>query len=135
MASYDYSLKTADSSNHIECLPLQNQYDQLSWQKGLFRGKMQNYARMLVDTPSNMMTPTQFSAQVKEFIKKEALDSVISVQELNVEEIEALNMNCFLAVAKGSIEPPRLLILNYKGALNDPQIHAGLVGKGITFDS
>src|SRR5690349_25166031 len=43
-------------------------------------------------------------------------------------------MGLLLGVARGSIEPPRLLVLKYKGGGSDSKT-LGLVGKGITFDT
>lgn len=135
LAAYNYNIKTANSKDSIEFGPLQTQFDQKLWEAGLLSGSMQNLARRLVDTPANMMTPKNFCFQVKETLKEEGLESLINVSELGFEEIMALNMNCFLAVSKGSVEPPRLLVLNYLGAKHDLQTHAAIVGKGITFDS
>ncbi len=51
---------------------------------------------------------------------------------LDEPQIAALGMNSFLAVAKGSVEPPKLITMNYKGGQGKPVV---LVGKGITFDT
>ena len=52
---------------------------------------------------------------------------------LETKQLEALKMGSFLSVAKGSAQPPRLIVLKYKGAAKGAPIV--LVGKGITFDS
>ena len=44
------------------------------------------------------------------------------------------NCQALLAVARGSVRKPRLVILNYKGGTED-QAPVALVGKGVTFDS
>lgn len=48
--------------------------------------------------------------------------------------MEKLGMGSFLSVARGSHEPPKFIILNYKGgkAKDKPVV---LVGKGVTFDT
>jgi len=48
--------------------------------------------------------------------------------------MEKLDMNLLLAVARGSSEPPRLIVVNYRGAGEDEPVY-GLLGKGVTFDS
>ena len=53
---------------------------------------------------------------------------------LDKKDIEKLNMNTFLAVAKGSLEEPKFIKMKYKGT-KDKQKPIVLVGKGITFDS
>jgi leucyl aminopeptidase len=43
-------------------------------------------------------------------------------------------MGCFLAVTQGSAEPPRFIVMEYKGP-KAPKAPIVLVGKGITFDT
>src|SRR5712692_3012936 len=50
-------------------------------------------------------------------------------------EMEELGMGGLLAVARGSSEPPKFIILRYRGAPQSPGKGMALVGKGITFDS
>ena len=53
---------------------------------------------------------------------------------LNEAQIRRLKMGCFLAVTRGSAEPPRFIVLEYRGGRRGaaPVV---LVGKGITFDT
>jgi leucyl aminopeptidase len=90
-----------------------------------------NFTRDLVNEPANRMTPTILAGQAHEMAKRLGLE----YQELGKDEIRSLKMGAFLAVAQGSDEPPRLLVLRYlpPDAPESPVI--GLVGKGITFDS
>ena len=90
-----------------------------------------NFTRDLVNEPANRMTPTVLAQQAREMATRMGLE----YQELGAEEIRILKMGAFLAVAQGSDEPPRLLVLRYlpKDAPESPVI--GLVGKGVTFDS
>ena len=84
-------------------------------------------ARDLVNTPSNDMTPTHLA--------KAALSlkhSGLSVRVLEREEAQRLGMGAFLAVAKGSHERPKFIVLQYKGGKGAPVV---LIGKSITFDS
>ena len=59
----------------------------------------------------------------------------MSAEILDEKQIEKLGMGLFLGVARGSLEPPRLLVLKYEpeGAPADKTL--GLIGKGITFDT
>ena len=90
-----------------------------------------NFTRSLVNEPSNRMTPRILAGEASEMAARMGLE----YQELGVEEIRDLKMGAFLAVAQGSDEPPRLLVLRYlpEDAPESPMI--ALVGKGITFDS
>jgi leucyl aminopeptidase len=91
----------------------------------------QNFTRDLVNEPSNQMTPTLLAQQAQDMAKRFGLEC----QVLGPEEIQALKMSAFWAVAQGSEEPPQLIVLRYAppGAPETPVI--GLVGKGITFDT
>ena len=90
-----------------------------------------NFARYLGDTPGNMLTPIRF---VREIQKRFKDNKSISFKILNESDIKKLKMNAFLAVARGSKEPPRLIILQYHSN-NKKAKNLLLVGKGITFDS
>lgn len=90
-----------------------------------------NFARELVNEPSNLMTPSTLALRAEKMAQEFGLQSTV----LGPEEIRALKMNAFWAVAQGSAEPPRLIVLRYNppGAPETPVV--GLVGKGITFDT
>ena len=99
--------------------------------RGRAIGEAANFTRTLVNEPGNRMTPSILAQQAREMAGRMGLE----FQELGEEEIRSLKMGAFLAVAQGSAEPPRLLVLRYlpQDAPASPVI--GLVGKGITFDS
>ena len=56
------------------------------------------------------------------------------VQVFDEARIRRLKMGCLLAVSRGSAEPPRFIVLEYRGGARGaaPVV---LVGKGVTFDS
>ncbi len=87
-------------------------------------------ARELANRPANHCTPSMLAAEARHM----ARDLGLKVEVLGRKEIEALGMGSFLAVARGSDEPPRLIVLRYQGAART-QAPLVLVGKGITFDS
>jgi leucyl aminopeptidase len=80
--------------------------------------------------PANFATPTLL-AKAAEALAKHAK---ISCEVLGPKEVAKLGMGAFLAVAQGSDEPLRLIVLKYSGAARTvaPTV---LVGKGISFDS
>jgi leucyl aminopeptidase len=49
--------------------------------------------------------------------------------------MELLGMGALLGVARGSAEPPALIVIRYRPRVGKPAPHLGLVGKGVTFDS
>jgi leucyl aminopeptidase len=85
------------------------------------------FARDLVNTPANDMAPTHL-AQAALSLRQKSL----SVNILDKKDIRKLSMGAYLSVAHGSDEPPKFIILRYKGAPGPPLV---LIGKSITFDS
>ena len=101
--------------------------------KGLRTGKIISQAvcmaRDLVNGPSNKITPTVLAEKARGIAK----DHGMEVQVLEVSQAEAMGMGAFVAVAKGSQEPGKFIILEYNKDKGLDTI--ALVGKGITFDS
>ena len=87
-------------------------------------------AKDLGNLPGNHCTPTYLAEQAVELGKRHG----IKVEVLEQKEIEKLGMGCFLAVARGSRQPPKLIVMEYHGGKRDAPPVA-LVGKGITFDT
>ncbi|MBK8114846.1 MAG: leucyl aminopeptidase [Candidatus Accumulibacter sp.] len=87
-------------------------------------------AKNLANLPANVCTPTYLA----EIAQKLAAEHKLDCQILDSEEMAALGMQSLLAVAKGSQQPPRLIILQHKGGKADDK-PVVLVGKGVTFDS
>ncbi|MEO7055758.1 MAG: leucyl aminopeptidase [Caldimonas sp.] len=87
-------------------------------------------AREFGNRPANQCTPTWLGQQAKKLGKEWDLD----IEVLDRKAIEKLGMGSFLAVAKGSAEPPRFIVARYDGAAKS-QAPVVLVGKGITFDT
>jgi len=85
------------------------------------------FVRDLVNTPANDMTPTHL-AQRALSLKKPSL----SIKILDRSDAKKLGMGAYLAVARGSKEPPKFIILEYRGAKGAPLV---IIGKSITFDS
>jgi leucyl aminopeptidase len=87
--------------------------------------------RDLANLPGNVCTPVYLADAAKALAKQHAS---VKVQVLDEAAIRKEKMGCFLAVARGSAEPPRFIVLDYKGpkAAKPPIV---LVGKGITFDT
>ncbi|MFA6522596.1 MAG: leucyl aminopeptidase [Patescibacteria group bacterium] len=89
-------------------------------------------ARDLVNTPAHDMTPTVLAETARQIAKLGGAG--VHVKVLDKEQCEKKGMNAFLAVARGSVEPPQFIHLSYmpKKATKKRLV---VVGKGITFDS
>jgi len=94
-------------------------------------GESQNFARDLVNEPSNRMTPTVLAERAKKMCAEVGLKCEV----FGPDKIKEMKMGAFWSVAQGSDEPPALIVMKYEpaGAPEKPVI--GLVGKGITFDT
>jgi len=87
-------------------------------------------AKDLGNLPPNICTPTYLGEQAKKLAKEYGF----KVEVLDKAQIEKLGMGSFLGVAQGSLEPPKLIVLQHsKGKKNQKPV--ALVGKGITFDT
>lgn len=87
-------------------------------------------AKDLGNLPPNVCTPTYLAEQAIAMGK--AYD--FNVQILDREELHQLGMGSFLGVAQGSVQPPKLIVMQHlKGKKSDKPVV--LVGKGITFDT
>jgi len=100
-------------------------------ERGAVLGACTNLARDLGNEPSNFLTPTIFAERAR----AAAEGTTLAVDVLNEERIAALRMGLLLGVARGSSEPPRVIVLRHDppGAPAAPVL--ALVGKGVTFDT
>ena len=89
-----------------------------------------HFAKDLGNLPPNVCTPTYLADQAKALVKTHGLQ----VQVLDRAEMEKLGMGSFLGVAQGSVQPPKLIVLQHKKG-KKTQKPVVLVGKGITFDT
>ena len=84
----------------------------------------------VANLPSNVCTPSYLADQAKDLAK---IHSKLTCKVLDKAALKKEGMNTLLAVAQGSNEAPKLIILEYKnGGKSAPVV---LVGKGVTFDS
>jgi leucyl aminopeptidase len=105
-------------------------------EKGLARGRIiaesQNFARDLINEPSNKLTPRILAEKAEAMAKQAGL----AVEILDEKKIADLKMGALLSVAQGGPEPPRMIVITYTPP--NPKSGApviGLVGKAVTFDT
>jgi leucyl aminopeptidase len=87
-------------------------------------------ARTLGNLPPNICTPSYLADEAKKLARQFKL----GLEVLERRDMERLGMGAFLAVARASHQPPKLIVLRYSGAAKTRKPLA-LVGKGITFDT
>ena len=87
-------------------------------------------AKDLGNLPPNVCTPTYLAEQARELARRYRM----KVTVLEREDMEKLGMGALLSVARGSAQPPKLIVLEHRGGAKS-QKPVALVGKGITFDT
>ncbi len=104
-------------------------------QQGLEHGRAMalgaGLARDLGNLPGNICTPTYLAEQAKELGRK---SRKLRVEILGEKRMQTLGMGALLSVARGSRQPAKLIVMEYRGgrAGSKPVV---LVGKGLTFDA
>jgi leucyl aminopeptidase len=92
----------------------------------------QNFARDLINEPSNRLTPRMLAARAEAMAKEVGL----GIEILDERKIAELKMGALIGVAQGSIEPPRVIVVRYTPESPKPGAPVlGLVGKAVTFDT
>jgi len=104
-------------------------------ERGLAHGEAvanaQSVQRDLANLPGNICTPIYLAEEARALAKRHAS---LRTRVLDEAAIRREKMGCLLAVAQGSHQPPRFIVLEYQGAKKLPPPIV-LVGKGVTFDS
>ena len=129
------TFKSKKASSNIEDVKIlvgkdedfSNLHDALNM--GIAIGQSVNLARDLANGPPNVVTPSSM-AEVAKGMGSQHLE----VEILETDDMDALGMGALLGVARGSAQPPKLIIMSYFGNQSSEDVMAFL-GKGITFDS
>jgi leucyl aminopeptidase len=87
-------------------------------------------AKEWANRPANHATPSMLADAAKSIAK----GGSFKCEVMGPKEVTKLGMGAFLAVARGSVEPLRFIVMRYNGAPSS-QAPVVLVGKGITFDT
>lgn len=98
--------------------------------EGQILAEAANLARDMTNEPANFMTPTQMAEEAMAIAEKHGLELTV----LERDDMKKLGMGALLGVAQGSDQPPKFIVLNYRGG-SSKEIGIALIGKGITFDS
>lgn len=88
-----------------------------------------NFARDLANRPPNVLNPVALAAAAEQMCNETGLQ----FETLGPEEMERLGMGALLGVARGSAQPPRLIVMRHRGSSEERPL--ALVGKGVTFDT
>ena len=108
-----------------------NEYQKLITEK---QNKLQSifYVRTFGNEPSNVLYPESFVKEIKIMFDK---IKDITIKVLEETELKKLGMNMLLGVAQGSVNKPKVVVIEYNGNKKNKSYDLGLVGKGVCFDS
>ena len=98
--------------------------------EGKYTGETTNQIKALVDAPANHKTPEYLGEWATKSAKKYSYKCTV----LHQNELKTQGFDAVIAVGKGSVNPPVVIVTEYITKPN-AKIDIGLVGKGITFDS
>ncbi|MFC5402706.1 leucyl aminopeptidase [Cohnella soli] len=108
--------------------------DAQAWQDGINAGvRVANavcYARELTNEPANLLTPERLAQEARSLAAAYGFECRIYDEK----EAAAEGMGGLLAVGGGSANPPRMIVLKYRGNPGSAET-IGLIGKGVTFDT
>lgn len=136
MASYSPDYYKSDKPNSSITMRLTSHHYTPSQLEPILRtaelvGKTINEARFWADSPPNILTPATFSTRILE--RAQSVGN-LSCSVIDTAMAHELGMGAFCAVAQGSSNDGRFVVLEYKTPQpNAPMI--ALCGKGITFDT
>lgn len=130
---YQHSDEAAKGVSRLQLLS--EGLNQSEVEQAIYRGRVMaeatNFARDLVNEPPNVLTPTELANRASAMARQAGLECEV----FDKAKIEELQMGGLLGVTRGSAEPPRFVIMRYRGAPEQGSKGLALVGKGITFDT
>lgn len=139
-AGYTYAAKkkTEEKNNQPKNIYWANPKKDKNFDRAIKQGEAIYWAMekmlLVANHPANLCTPVIFADYAKNWVNELAkTKSPININVLDKKAIEKQKMNCFLSVAQGSEQEPRLVEIKYIGKKGAPTI--ALVGKGVTFDT
>jgi leucyl aminopeptidase len=131
--SFDrFKSSDGDETGKVETLELAGEaVSQSELELGRVAAEAANAARDLQTLPSNVATPRFLADRAVEIADRH---EALQVELLDRDQIVARGMGAFAAVAQGTDEEPRLIVLRYRpeGATGP---HVAYVGKAVTFDT
>lgn len=101
------------------------------FRRGRTLGVAQNFARDLANEPPNILTPAELARRAHQM----ALDHGLGCDILDETRMRELGMGSLLGVAQGSAQEPKMIVLSYTPTAQRDQVHLGIIGKAVTFDT
>jgi leucyl aminopeptidase len=104
-------------------------------EQGRIVGESVNFTRDMANEPGAFLTPTIMAERAQEMANQFGLE----IDVLDQARMEEEGMGALLCVARGSDQPPKMIVLKYmpegRTSIAEGEDYLALVGKGITFDT
>ncbi len=114
-ASYRFDKYKSDQANpvltDVYLLADESLQPALAFAQSVFAG--QSLTRDVANEPGNICFPAYMAEQAQELAK--TYPDLLTVKVLGEDEMAALGMHCFLAVAQGSTKEGKLVLMEYRG--------------------
>jgi len=125
IADYSFDKYKNKKDNKVEEIIFDG-FNETDLNEALIIGEAMKFARDIANEPAQYATPAKLAELAQGF---EGLETRVYEKH----EIEEMKMGAFLAVAKGSVQPPKFIHMKY--STPNPHKKIAIVGKGICFDS
>lgn len=125
IADYAFDKYKSEKAHHLDEITFAK-FSQEDVNEGIIFAEAMKFTRDLANEPAQYATPSRLAEIAQN------LDG-ITTKVYDKDEIERMGMGAYLAVAKGSAEPPKFIHMKYTG--KNPKRKIALIGKGICFDS
>jgi leucyl aminopeptidase len=84
--------------------------------------------RDLVSEPANILNPPEFATRIEKLA-----ELGLKIETFGQDELEALGFGSLLGVSQGSVQPPRMVVMQWQGGGDEKPV--AFIGKGVTFDT
>jgi len=137
LGNYQFNKYMSDTDRHNSLVNVSFSLDDAANAEDFFAKELSGVAdsvmmaRDLVSEPANVIYPETFVDHARASLK----GLPVKIKVLDVSDMTKLGMGAILGVGKGSVHPPRMMIVTYMGADDKDEAPVAFVGKGITFDT
>lgn len=125
IGDYSFDKYKTEKDHHLDELVF-NKFNSDDIKEGIVFGEAMKFTRNIANEPAEYATPTKLAEMASRF---EGLETKI----FDKEEIKKMDMGAYLAVSRGSAEPPKFIHMKYSNG--NPKKRIALIGKGLCFDS
>ena len=125
IGDYSFDKYKNEKSHHLDEISFTNCTEQ-ELQDGINIGEAMKFTRDIANEPAEYATPTKLSQLAASF-------NGIETKIYDKDDIQKMDMGAFLAVARGSAEPPKFIHMKYSNG--NPKKRIAIIGKGLCFDS